>query len=265
MAVSQFIASFIVGYITSWQLSLVLTGMLPLLGIGGWFMAKAMDQGQATNESYVNAGAMSQEILKEIKTVASFANFDYEKERYRKYIDTAMKNGIKQGFKSGFGIGFIVFVVYNSYALAVGYGSYLIANSSTNKNSGNAFGAGEVIIVLFSIIFGCFSLGQSTPYLNAIISACRSARGLFYLLDREPKIDLSTSKLKPDKSLFSGKIIFEDVCYSYPSKPNNYVLKNFNLTIESGKKIVIVGKSGSGKSTILSLIERLYDPTKVKI
>ena len=96
MAISQFIASFIVGYFTSWQLSLVLTGMLPLLGIGGWFMAKAMDQGQATNESYINAGAMSQEILKEIKTVASFANFDYEKDRYKSHIESAMKNGIKQ-------------------------------------------------------------------------------------------------------------------------------------------------------------------------
>ena len=64
-----------------------------------------------------------------------------------------MKNGIKQGFKAGFGIGFIVFIVYNSYALAVGYGSYLITNRSTNKNSGNVFGAGEVIVVLFSIIF----------------------------------------------------------------------------------------------------------------
>jgi ATP-binding cassette subfamily B (MDR/TAP) protein 1 len=265
MAISQFIASFIVGYITSWQLSLVLTAMLPLLGVGGWFMAKAMDQGQATNESYVNAGAMSQEILKEIKTVASFANFDHEKERYKTYIEDAMNNGIKQGFKAGFGIGFIVFIVYNSYALAVGYGSYLIANGSTNRNSGNAFGAGEVIVVLFSIIFGCFSLGQATPHINAIFCACRSARSLFHLLSREPKIDLSSSKLKPDKNLFKGKIIFEDICFAYPSKPNHLILKNFNLTIEPGQKIAIVGESGSGKSTILNLIERLYDPTSGKI
>jgi len=202
MAFSQFIASFIVGYSTSWQLSLVLTMMLPLLGIGGWFMAKAMDQGQATNESYIKAGAMAQEILKEIKTVASFANFDYEKDTYNSFTETAMNNGIKQGFKAGFGIGFIVFVVYNSYAIAVGYGSHLIKNSTINKNTGNAFGAGDVIIVLFSIIFGCFSLGQSTPHLNAIICACNSARSLFHLLSRMPKIDLSSSKLKPEKKLF---------------------------------------------------------------
>ena len=111
MSISQFVASIIVGYVISWELSLVLTAMLPLLGIGGWFMAKAMDQGQASNESYVNAGAMSQEILKEIKTVASFANFDYEKEKYHGYIESAMKAGIKQGFKAGFGIGFIVLLI----------------------------------------------------------------------------------------------------------------------------------------------------------
>ena len=265
MGISQFIASFFVGYITSWQLSLVLTAMLPLLGIGGWFMAKAMDQGNASNEAYVNAGAMAQEILKEIKTVASFANFDYEKEKYRGFIEIAMKAGIKQGFKAGFGIGFIVFIVYNSYALAVGYGSYLIANRSTNKNSGNAFGAGEVITVLFSIIFGCFSLGQSTPYINAILSACRSARDLFALLERQPKIDLTTSIEKPDKNSFTGKIIFNNISFSYPSKPNDYVLKNLNISIQPGEKLAIVGESGSGKSTILSLIERLYDPQEGEI
>jgi ABC-type multidrug transport system fused ATPase/permease subunit len=265
MALSQFISSFIVGYLTSWELSLVLTMMLPLLGIGGWFMAKAMDQGQATNESYINAGAMAQEILKEIKTVASFANFDYEKERYKSFNETAMNNGIKQGFKAGFGIGFIVFIIYNSYAIAVGYGSYLIKNGTVNKNSGNAFGSGDVIIVLFSIIFGCFSLGQSTPHLNAIISACRSAKSLFHLLSRKPKIDLSSSKLKPEKNLFRGKITFKDICFSYPSNREKLILDNFNLTIEPGQKIAIVGESGSGKSTVINLIERLYDPISGKI
>jgi len=265
MSISQFVASFIVGYITSWQLSLVLTAMLPLLGIGGWFMAKAMDQGQASNDSYVNAGAMSQEILKEIKTVASFANFEYEKEKYHGYIDNAMKAGIKQGFKAGFGIGFIVFIVYNSYALAVGYGSYLIANKSTNKNSGEAFGAGDVITVLFSIIFGCFSLGQATPYINAILSACTSAKGLFTLLARQPMIDLSTSKEKPDKNNITGRIIFKNVTFAYPSKPGDLILDNLSFVIEPGQKVAIVGESGSGKSTVLSLIERLYDPQSGEI
>lgn len=265
MSISQFVASFVVGYITSWQLSLVLTAMLPLLGIGGWFMAKAMDQGQASNESYINAGAMVQEVLKEIKTVASFANFEYEKEKYNSFIDVAMKAGIKQGFKAGFGIGFIVFIVYNSYALAVGYGSYLIANKSTNKNSGSVFGAGEVITVLFSIIFGCFSLGQATPYINAILSACNAAKTLFALLAREPQIDLTTSVLKPDKNTITGRITFKDVCFAYPSKPNELILNKLSISIEPGQKVAIVGESGSGKSTVLSLIERLYDPQSGEI
>lgn len=259
MLISQFIASFTVGYTISWQLSLVLTAMLPLLGIGGWFMARAMDQGNASNKAYVDAGAMSQEILKEIKTVASFANFEHEKEKYSGFIEAAMKAGLKQGFKAGFGIGFIVFVVYNSYALAVGYGSNLIANKSTNINTGKAFGAGDVITVLFSIIFGCFSLGQATPYINAILAACNAAKGLFALLARKPEIDLSQSKLKPDKSLISGRIIFKNVSFAYPSKPNNLILDGLDLVIEPGEKVAIVGESGSGKSTVLSLMERLYD------
>jgi len=265
MCISQFIASFIVGYTTSWQLSLILTAMLPLLDIGGWFMAKAMDQGNASNQAYIDAGAMSQEVLKEIKTVSSFSNFEYEKERYEVFIDTAMKSGIKQGFKAGFGIGFIVFIVYNSYALAVGYGSYLISNVRVNINKGEPFGAGDVITVLFSIIFGCFSLGQSTPYINSILAANNAARGLFVLLSRQPKIDLNNSNLKHEKSSLHGKIIFKNVSFAYPSQPDHFILDNLNFAIEPGQKVAIVGESGSGKSTILSLIERLYDPQEGEI
>jgi len=102
---------------------------------------------------------MSQDNLKEIKIVSPFANYDHEKENYGGFIEAAMQAGLKQGFKAGFGIGFIVFIFYNSYALAVGYRSNLIANRSTNRNTAETFGAGDVIKVLFSIIFGCFSLG----------------------------------------------------------------------------------------------------------
>ena len=261
MAISQFAASFLVGYITSWQLSLVLTAMLPLLLIGGWCMAKAMQQGGAVNrETYEKAGGIAEEVIYQIRTVASFVNFDYEKDKYRSYIQQSMEAGIKSGFKAGFGIGFIIFVVYCSYSLAVGYGSYLIYNQEVNENNGQIFGSGDVITVLFSIIFGCLSLGQATPYVRAMYEAMLTASEFFTLLERKPQIDISNSSIKPSKDEIKGDIFFKNVNFAYPTKIEKNILRAFNIRFEQGKKTAIVGSSGSGKSTILYLIQRFYEP-----
>jgi ATP-binding cassette subfamily B (MDR/TAP) protein 1 len=262
MAISQFAASFLVGYITSWQLSLVLTAMLPLLLIGGWFMAKAMQQGGAVNrESYEKAGGIAEEVIYQIRTVASFVNYDYEKDKYKSYIQQSMEAGIKSGFKAGFGIGFIIFVVYCSYSLAVGYGSHLIYSQEVNDNNGQIFGSGDVITVLFSIIFGCLSLGQATPYVRAMYEAMLTASEFFDLLNRKPLIDMSNSSNKPPKNEIKGEIMFKNVNFAYPTNLDKTILNNFNIRFEQGKKTAIVGASGSGKSTIIYLIQRFYEPS----
>jgi ABC-type multidrug transport system fused ATPase/permease subunit len=260
MSVSQFIVSLLVGYITSWKLSLVITSMLPLLGLGGWFMAKAMEQGSVTSRTYEKAGGMAEEVLYQIKTVAAFANFEYEKEKYQSYLSSSLKAGIRAGFKTGFGIGFIVFVIYCSYALAVGYGTQLISTQEFNSNSGLVFGAGDVITVLFSIIFGCFSLGQCAPNVKAIYEATYAATEYFELSERKIEHNSGETKLTPQKDSIKGLISFKNVTFAYPSKPEHYVLTNLNVDFEPGKKIAICGQSGSGKSTVLSLIERFYEP-----
>ena len=258
-AFSQFIASFIIGYITSWKLSLVISAMLPLLGLGGFFMANAMKQGTAEMRTYEKAGGMAEEVLYQIKTVASFANFDDEKTRYNNFLDISRKAGINQGYKTGFGIGFIIFVIYGSYALAVGYGSRLIYNNGEKtEDEDKDFGAGGVITVIFAIIFGCFSLGQAAPNIKAIYEACNASQDYFDLKNR--KIKHSFGKEKPDKNEAVGHLEFKDVSFKY-NTGDKMVLNKINIDFEQDKKMAIVGPSGIGKSTILSLIERFYEPT----
>ena len=258
-AFSQFIASFIIGYITSWKLSLVITCMLPLLGLGGFFMANAMKQGTAEMRTYEKAGGMAEEVLYQIKTVASFANFDEEKKRYNNFLDISRKAGINQGYKTGFGIGFIIFVIYGSYALAVGYGSRIIYNNGEKtEDEDKDFGAGGVITVIFAIIFGCFSLGQAAPNIKAIYEACNASQDYFELKNR--KIKHSFGKEKPNKNESIGHLEFKDVSFKY-NTGDKIVLNKINIDFEQDKKMAIVGPSGIGKSTILSLIERFYEPT----
>ena len=103
------------------------------------------------------------------------------------------------------------------------------------------------------------SQGVLTFPLIAISQACGAATKLFATIDRVPVIDSASEKgIKSNKVI--GEITFEDVNFNYPARPDVQVFKNLSLTFPAGKTTALVGASGSGKSTIISLIERFYDP-----
>ncbi len=265
MAISMAIGSFIVGFTYSWKLSLVLCSILPVLLIAAYGMIQAMRTSSVRNrEAYEKAGGIAEECLKNIKTVSSFANYNYEIDRFTERLDESYQAGIKGGFKSGITMGFLYFLIFASYTLAIWFGSRLISQKEYNSNTQKTFAAGDVLTVLFTIVFGAFSLGQAAPNMKAITEAMNASYEFFELMKRTPQIKSSPTDIKPDKEAISGKVSFENVVFAYPSKPNKVVLKSLNMTFEQGKVTAIVGTSGSGKSTIASLVERLYEIDETK-
>ena len=134
---------------------------------------------------------------------------------------------------------------------------------------------GQVVNVLLAVIVGSFSLVKMTPelqgrhlavalhrrsfYYTAIASGQGAATKLFATIERTPKIDsLDPGGLKPDMVI--GEITLENVKFNYPSRPDVPIVKGINITFTAGKTAALVGASGCGKSTIISLIERFYDP-----
>lgn len=97
------------------------------------------------------------------------------------------------------------------------------------------------------------------PEAQAIGAAGGAAAKLFMTIDRVPPIDSADpSGLKPEK--VTGEIILNDVRFNYPSRPDVPIIKGLSLSFSAGKTAALVGASGSGKSTIVALIERFYDP-----
>lgn len=86
----------------------------------------------------------------------------------------------------------------------------------------------------------------------------------FQYLSIEPKIDLVKGYTIPFDQL-RGEIRFENVSFAYPTRPDQIVLNNFSLTLKPGQTVALVGASGSGKSTIASLLERFYEPNSGQI
>lgn len=102
---------------------------------------------------------------------------------------------------------------------------------------------------------------SALPNISFITEATIAAARIFELIDRVPQIDSEDSKGKI-LAYVRGDIEFKDVTFSYPSRPDIQVLQDFSLKVKAGKAVAIVGGSGSGKSTVISLLERFYDPIK---
>jgi len=142
-------------------------------------------------------------------------------------------------------------VIYSAYALAFSFGTTLI-------NEGHA-NAGAVINVFLAILIGSFSLALLAPEMQAVTHGRGAAAKLYQAIDRIPDIDSSDpGGLKPKK--VEGHITFENVKFNYPSRPDVAVVKDLSISFPAGKTAALVGASGSGKSTVVALVERFYDP-----
>ncbi|CAG8574146.1 4069_t:CDS:1 [Paraglomus brasilianum] len=256
---TTFVAGFIIAYTKQWKLSLVLTAAFPLLAAAAGLMSKILAAASKdSQDAYAAAGAVAEQAFSSIRTVAAFGGEERETQRYISKLDRAYKVGKKRALVNGVGMGSIMFTLFATYGLAFWYGATLIVDHYTD--------GGTVLNVFFAIIIGAVQLGHAAPNFAAIGHALGAAAKLYEVIDRVPKIDSeSTAGTKLVKANVVGKIEFKNVDFHYPQRPDVPILKNFNLTIQPGQTVALVGSSGSGKSTIVSLLERFYDPVNGEV
>lgn len=103
------------------------------------------------------------------------------------------------------------------------------------------------------------SLGQAAPCLSAFAAGQAAAFKMFKTIERKPEIDPYDPKGKTLEDI-QGEIELREVYFSYPARPQELIFNGFSLKIPCGTTAALVGQSGSGKSTVISLVERFYDP-----
>ncbi|XP_068829098.1 phosphatidylcholine translocator ABCB4 isoform X3 [Capricornis sumatraensis] len=251
-AIATFFAGFIVGFIRGWKLTLVIMAISPVLGLSTAVWAKILSAfSDKELAAYAKAGAVAEEALGAIRTVIAFGGQKRELERYQKHLENAKRIGIKKAISANISMGTAFLLIYASYALAFWYGSTLVIAKE--------YTIGNAITVFFSILIGAFSIGQAAPCIDAFANARGAAYAIFAIIDNDPKIDsFSERGHKPDN--IKGNLEFKDVHFSYPARPDVQILKGLNLKVESGQTVALVGNSGCGKSTVVQLVQRLYDP-----
>ncbi|XP_063233028.1 ATP-dependent translocase ABCB1-like isoform X2 [Bacillus rossius redtenbacheri] len=255
--VATFVSGLVVGLIANWLLTLVILAVAPVLIGTSAYMAKIAASSAAREQlKYSIAGGIAEEVLCSIRTVAAFGGQDRETLRYKEALEKGLWLAMKKYYVLSVGIGGVFFVTYGAYGLAFWYGAELVGNGTSTP--------GSVFTVFFSVMSGAFSLGNALPFVNAVSTAVGAASTIFDIIDRVPDIDaFSEQGKKLDK--VKGSIEFKNVFFAYPARQSVEVLKDFNLSISSGKTVALVGSSGAGKSTVGSLLLRFYDPTKGQV
>ena len=261
LLVTEVLAGFFVGFITSWQLTLILCSTFPIIicsvVISDYCAEKYLVKSKQLLEE---AGGVSEEILYNIKTVTSFCNFDYEINRYNQLIDESFNNEKKKSLIEGIAYGLLVFSSISGFCFCILFSRNLIINKDLNPITHEPYKSGDVAKVVLCTISSIYSISSLGPNFQILKKACIASSDYFTLLNKRREKTVNNSGYIPEKENFKGKIEFKNVKFMYPNdKTEKLVLDELNLVIESGKKIAIVGESGCGKSTIVNLIERFYD------
>ncbi|XP_077584233.1 bile salt export pump-like isoform X2 [Stigmatopora nigra] len=250
---TTFVCGFCIGFVKGWKLTLVIVAASPLIGIGAGLMALFVAKLTGMElQAYAKAGAIADEVLSSIRTVAAFGGEKKEVQRYDENLISAQRWGIRKGLIMGFFTGYMWLIIFLCYGLAFWYGSSLVVDKEE-------YSPGTLLQVFFGVLIAAMNLGQASPCLEAFAAGRGAATIIFETIEREPAIDcLSEAGYKLDR--VKGDIEFHNVTFHYPSRPEVKILDKLSVQVSSGETTAFVGPSGAGKSTAVQLIQRFYDP-----
>lgn len=200
-------------------------------------------------DTYDELNASVQESVEGIRVIKSFSRKDYHKNKFNKVSEFICNTYIKVERILSLNGPMVNLVVFSSQILLSLLGSYLIVHSS-NKD----LQISQLTTIFTYIMMITMSLMMiSQVYVSLIISRNSSER-ITEIINQEPSIISPKDSIKEVKN---GDVEFKNVTFSY--KNSNPCLKNINLKFQSGKSYGIIGPTGSSKTTLVSLIARLYD------
>ncbi|KAK6162938.1 hypothetical protein DH2020_002779 [Rehmannia glutinosa] len=235
--VTSFLGDFLIAIIKGWRLALVMLSSVPLIVLSGGMMHFHRSKiASGTQNAYADAANVVQQTIGSIRT---------------KFLASSYKSDVDVGLSTGLGAGSLMCILFCSYGLAVWFGAKMILHKG--------YTGGEVFTIIFAVIMGSGSLGQTAPSMAAFSAGQAAAFKMFETINRKPTIDAYDTKGNILNDIH-GDVELRDVCFSYPTRPKEQIFNGFSLFIPSGTTAALVGQSGSGKSSVISLIERFYDP-----
>lgn len=258
-SLSYFVTSYIVAFIKLPKLAGQLVSLLPAFALvsvlGSKFVAKAQKN---TSTHLSNASSLAAEALNNLPVVQAFGSQPRLSNIYQSHLELARKQGTLKALAAAGIMGSLFFVGYSANALAFFSGSNLIAAS------GDASTVGSVYTVIFLLLDASFIVGQIAPYLQTFSAASGAGQALRETINRSSPIDGTDTShgITPQPGDVTNiSVTLSDVEFTYPARPDEKALRGLSISVPAGHRVALVGLSGSGKSTVASLLQRFYDPT----
>ncbi|HGO5823314.1 TPA: lipid A ABC transporter ATP-binding protein/permease MsbA [Mannheimia haemolytica] len=248
------ISLFVVMIYTSWQLSIVLFIMAPIIGVLIGFVSKYFRQlSRNIQNSMGELTVTTEQMLKGHKEVLSFGGQAVEKERFERVSNDMRRKGMKVVSADGISDGVVQLIA--SFAL-----SAVLYVATFPEVMSEHLTAGSFTVVFSSMMAMLRPLKSLTNVNSQFQRGMAACQTLFEFLDLKTEKDNGTVSVERAE----GKVEFNNVSFSYASKDEK-ALNNISFTIPKGKTVALVGRSGSGKSTIANLLTRFYDVTDGEI
>ncbi|EFE35538.1 ABC multidrug transporter, putative [Trichophyton benhamiae CBS 112371] len=252
-AIATFLSAIIISFLKNWKLALILLSTSILLG-GAEFVgaAFALKYSRENSASLAKGASAAEETFSSIQHVSAFGIQAAMARRYQVYLNTAEKWGLKMRLSVSVMIGAVNALPYLTYALAFWQGSrYIVSGEST---------ASAVVTIVLATIIGAFAVGRVAPSGEAFISSISHAGTILKAITRKSPLDpFSTEGHQLPK--VQGNIELHNINLTYPSRQHVQVLNTVSMKFPANKTTALVGASGCGKSSIIGLIERFYEPT----
>lgn len=235
-------------FYTSWELTLVLFVIGPIIAVLITIVSKIFRKlSKNLQDSMGELTATTEQMLKGHKVVLSFGGQFVEEERFNKVSNNMRRKGMKMVTADS--ISDPVVQIIASLALAV-----VLFLATTPLIAEDNLSAGSFTVVFSSMLAMMRPLKSLTNVNSQFQRGMAACQTLFAILDLEPEKDNGTYQAEPAK----GELEFKNVSFAYQGK-DELALNNISFSVPAGKTVALVGRSGSGKSTIANLVTRFYD------
>lgn len=240
------------GLIIAWRLALVMIAVQPLIIICFYtrrVLLKSMSKISIQAQSH--SSKLAVEAVSNILTITAFSSQNRILHLFNQAQNRSHNESIRQSWFAGLGLGTSVGLMTCSWALDFWYGGKLMKE--------NRISTKELMQTFMILVTTGRVIADAGTTTTDLVKGGDAVASLFAVLDRTTEIDPEKPMgYKPDK--LKGEVEIVGVDFSYPSRPNMIIFKELFLNIQAEKSTALVGQSGSGKSTIIGLIERFYEP-----
>lgn len=221
--------------------------LVPIIAFG----RRVRTLARATQDSVADVGAYTDEVIHEIRTVQAYGHETAAAGVFNERVESTFGTGIKRVQQRALLVAAVITLVFSAVALILWVGGHDVLAGRIS--------AGELSAFIFYAVIVASAMGTISEVIGDVQRAAGATERLVELLATPTSLPLRADPL-PLPTPAQGVVEMRDLHFAYASRPDTPVFTGFNLRVNPGEKIALVGPSGAGKTTVFQLLQRFYDP-----